>query len=140
LCTFSRNRYRSRSEIHDTPTYVLEGVTGISAPDDYTFVLTIEDPNPAIPFLVTNLALGITNSAVLKALASRAGLDLVLWLLRQLGGFVRLMQLSTRRDPGWMLRVVVEHQLIVDSVEARDEPAAPEALRAHPGTSEYSFA
>jgi peptide/nickel transport system substrate-binding protein len=61
---FSYNRLLN---LHDTPVYLLEGVTGITAPDDYTFVLTTKDPNPAIPFIVTNPALGITNSAVLKA-------------------------------------------------------------------------
>jgi peptide/nickel transport system substrate-binding protein len=61
---FSYNRLLN---LHDTPVYLLEGVTGISAPDDYTFVLTTKDPNPAIPFIVTNPALGVTNSAVLKA-------------------------------------------------------------------------
>jgi DNA-binding GntR family transcriptional regulator len=70
-------------------------------------------------------------------LASCAGLDLVPRLLRQLGGFVRLMQLNTRRDHGWMLRVLAEHEHIVDTVEARDEDAALAALRAHLHTSEY---
>ena len=70
-------------------------------------------------------------------LAARAGLDLVPRLLRQLGGFVRLMQHNTRRDHGYMLRVVGEHEQIVDSVEARDEQAALAALRAHLRTSEY---
>jgi DNA-binding GntR family transcriptional regulator len=73
-------------------------------------------------------------------LASRAGLDLVPRLLRQLGGFVRLMQHNTRRDHGYMLRVVAEHDQIVDSVEARDEQAALAALRAHLHTSEYILA
>jgi GntR family transcriptional regulator, rspAB operon transcriptional repressor len=71
------------------------------------------------------------------ALASRAGLDLVPRLLRQLRGFVRLMQLNTRRDPGYMLTVLAEHERIVDAVEARDEQAALAALRAHLHTSEY---
>jgi len=61
---FSYNRLLN---LHDTPVYLLEGVTDISAPDDSTFVLTTKDANPAIPFIVTNPALGITNSAVLKA-------------------------------------------------------------------------
>jgi DNA-binding GntR family transcriptional regulator len=73
-------------------------------------------------------------------LASRAGLDLVPRLLRQLGGFVRLMQLNTRRDEGYMLRVLAEHEHIVDAVEARDEQAALAALRAHLHTSEYILA
>jgi DNA-binding GntR family transcriptional regulator len=73
-------------------------------------------------------------------LASRAGLDLVPRLLRQLGGFVRLMQLNTRRDEGYMLRVLAEHEAIVDAVEARDEVTALTALRAHLSTSEYILA
>lgn len=70
-------------------------------------------------------------------LASRAGLDLVPRLLRQLRGFVRLMQLNTRRDHGYMLRVLAEHERIVDAVEARDESTAQLALRAHLRTNEY---
>ncbi|HEV7666086.1 MAG TPA: ABC transporter substrate-binding protein [Chloroflexota bacterium] len=61
---FSYNRLLN---LHDTPIYLLEGVTGVSAPDDYTFVIETKDPNPAIPFIVTNPALGVTNSTVLKA-------------------------------------------------------------------------
>ncbi|MBV9580733.1 MAG: ABC transporter substrate-binding protein [Chloroflexi bacterium] len=61
---FSYNRLLN---LHDTPVYLLAGVTGVSAPDDYTFVLTSTDPNPALPFIVTNPALGITNSTVVKA-------------------------------------------------------------------------
>jgi DNA-binding GntR family transcriptional regulator len=70
-------------------------------------------------------------------LASRAGLEVVPRLLRQLRGFVRLMQLNTRRDHGYMLRVLAEHECIVDAVEARDEPAALVALRLHLHTTEY---
>src|SRR5690348_14859895 len=61
---FSYNRLLN---LHDTPVYLLDGVTGVSAPDDYTFVITTKDPNPAIPFIVTNPALGIINSTVVKA-------------------------------------------------------------------------
>jgi DNA-binding GntR family transcriptional regulator len=71
------------------------------------------------------------------ALATRAGLDLVPRLLRQLRGFVSLMQLNTRRDPGYLLQVFAEHERIIDAVEAHDEPAALEALRDHLHTSEY---
>ena len=70
-------------------------------------------------------------------LASRAGLDMVPRLLRQLGGFVRLMQLNTRRDHGYMLQVLAEHERIVDAVEARDEQSALAALRLHLHTTEY---
>jgi peptide/nickel transport system substrate-binding protein len=61
---FSYNRLLN---VHDTPVYLLEGVTGVTAPDDYTVVITTKDPNPSIPFIVTNPALGITNSAQVKA-------------------------------------------------------------------------
>src|SRR5437868_5542697 len=61
---FSYNRLLN---LHDTPVYLLEGVTGVEAQDDYTFVLTTKDPNPAIPFIVTNPALGVINSTVVKA-------------------------------------------------------------------------
>jgi GntR family transcriptional regulator, rspAB operon transcriptional repressor len=70
-------------------------------------------------------------------IASRAGLDVVPRLLRQLRGFVRLMQLNTHRDHGYLVRVLAEHERIVDAVEARDEPTALSALRAHLHTSEY---
>jgi peptide/nickel transport system substrate-binding protein len=61
---FSYNRLLN---LHDTPVYLLEGVTSVEAPDDYTVVITSKDPNPAIPFIVTNPALGIINSTVVKA-------------------------------------------------------------------------
>jgi GntR family transcriptional regulator, rspAB operon transcriptional repressor len=70
-------------------------------------------------------------------LAERAGLRLVPRVLRQLRGFVRLMQLNTRRERGYMLRVFAEHERLVEAVEARDEAAAIEALREHLHTSEY---
>ena len=61
---FSYNRLLN---LHDTPVYLLDGVTGVEAPDDSTFVITSKDPNPAIPFIVTNPALGVINSTVIKA-------------------------------------------------------------------------
>ncbi|MBV9581669.1 MAG: ABC transporter substrate-binding protein [Chloroflexi bacterium] len=61
---FSYNRLLN---LHDTPVYLLDGVTSVAATDDYTVVITSKDPNPAIPFIVTNPALGIVNSAVVKA-------------------------------------------------------------------------
>jgi DNA-binding GntR family transcriptional regulator len=70
-------------------------------------------------------------------LAERSGLRLVPRVLRQLRGFVRLMQRNTRRDPGYLLRVLAEHESLVDAVEARDEAAAVAALHAHLHTSEY---
>ena len=71
------------------------------------------------------------------ALAERSGLRLVPRVLRQLRGFVRLMQRNTRRDPGYLLRVLAEHECLVDAVEARDGAAAIAALHTHLHTSEY---
>ena len=70
-------------------------------------------------------------------LAERAGLRLVPRVLRQLRGFVRLMQLNTRRESGYLLRVYAEHERLIDAVEPRDEQSAIEALREHLHTSEY---
>lgn len=60
---FSFNRLIN---IKGNPSFLLAGVTP-SAPDPYTVVLTSKDPNPAIPFIVPNPALGIVNSKVVKA-------------------------------------------------------------------------
>jgi DNA-binding GntR family transcriptional regulator len=70
-------------------------------------------------------------------LAERAGLRLVPRVLRQLRGFVRLMQLNTRRDSSYLLRVYAEHERLVDAIEGRDEQSALGALRNHLHTSEY---
>ena len=61
---FSYNRLIN---LHDNPVYLLDGITSAKATDDYTFVLVSAAPNPAIPFIVTNPALGIVNSTLLKA-------------------------------------------------------------------------
>jgi DNA-binding GntR family transcriptional regulator len=71
------------------------------------------------------------------ALAERSGLRLVPRVMRQLRGFVRLMQRNTRRDPGYLLRVLDEHECLVDALESRDESAALQALHSHLHTSEY---
>ena len=60
---FSFNRLIN---IHGNPSFLLDGVT-VTAPDVHTVVLTSKDPNPAIPFIVPNPALGIVNSKVVKA-------------------------------------------------------------------------
>ena len=59
--------YNRLLNLNDIPAYLLAGVTGVSAPDPYTFVITSQDPNPAIPSIVTALGLGIENSKVVKA-------------------------------------------------------------------------
>jgi peptide/nickel transport system substrate-binding protein len=53
--------------LHDNPVYLLDGITSMKATDDYTFVLVSSVANPAIPFIVTNPALGIINSKLLMA-------------------------------------------------------------------------
>jgi DNA-binding GntR family transcriptional regulator len=73
-------------------------------------------------------------------MAERSGLRLVPRVLRQLRGFVRLLQLNTRRDPGYLVRVLAEHERIIDAVEARDPAAALAALHDHLHTSEYVLA
>jgi len=59
--------YNRLLHLNDIPAYLLDGVTGVSAADQYPFVLTTKDPNPAIPSIVTALGLGIENSKVVKA-------------------------------------------------------------------------
>ncbi|HVC76106.1 MAG TPA: ABC transporter substrate-binding protein [Candidatus Micrarchaeaceae archaeon] len=53
--------------LHDNPAYLLAGITSATATDNYTFVLVSSVSNPAIPFIVTNPALGIINSKLLMA-------------------------------------------------------------------------
>src|SRR5215472_2680830 len=60
---FSFNRLIN---IKGNPSFLLAGIS-VSAPDASTVVLTSQDPNPAIPFIIPNPALGIVNSKVVKA-------------------------------------------------------------------------
>jgi DNA-binding GntR family transcriptional regulator len=64
-------------------------------------------------------------------LAQGSGAQIVRRLLRQLGGFVRIMRLGAERSPAELLRVATEHEAIVDALESRDEEAAVRALSAH---------
>jgi peptide/nickel transport system substrate-binding protein len=64
--------YKRLLNLNDTPAYLLDGITGASAPSKYTFVLQSSASNPAIPAIVTNQALGIVDSKVLRA---HGGLD-----------------------------------------------------------------
>ena len=61
--------------LHDNPVYLLDGITSAKATDDYTFVLVSSVANPAIPFIVTNPALGIINSKLLMAHGGSAAAD-----------------------------------------------------------------
>jgi DNA-binding GntR family transcriptional regulator len=74
------------------------------------------------------------------AISARSGLQLVPQLLNQLRGFVRLMQMKARRDPGHAFRVLEEHVRLVDAIEQRDEEGALAALAHHLHTSEYILA
>jgi len=60
---FSFNRLIN---IKGNPSFLLDGVT-VSAPDSSTVVLKSKEPNPALPFIIPNPALGIVNSKVVKA-------------------------------------------------------------------------
>lgn len=71
------------------------------------------------------------------AIATRSGLQLVPQFLNQLRGFVRLMHMRARRDPGHLFQVLEEHVRLVDAIEARNEEDALAALAHHLHTSEY---
>jgi len=61
---FSLNRV---ANLKGNPSFLMAGIT-VTAPDAYTVVLTSATPNPAIPFIVPNSALGILNSKAVKGL------------------------------------------------------------------------
>jgi DNA-binding GntR family transcriptional regulator len=71
------------------------------------------------------------------AISERSGLHLVPQFLNQLRGFVRLMHMAARRDPGHMFRVLDEHLRLVDAIEARNQVEALAALSDHLHTAEY---
>ena len=60
---FSLNRVKN---VKGNPSFLMDGIT-VTAPDAGTVVLTSATPNPAIPFIVPNSALGILNSKAVKA-------------------------------------------------------------------------
>jgi DNA-binding GntR family transcriptional regulator len=72
-------------------------------------------------------------------IARGAGLQLVYKLLSQLRGFVRIMRLGTVRDRGHLLRVLEEHEAIVEALERRDEEAAHAALSHHLHAADYAL-
>jgi DNA-binding GntR family transcriptional regulator len=74
------------------------------------------------------------------AISERSGLQLVPQFLNQLRGFVRLMQMKARRDPGHLFRVLEEHVQLVDAIEQRDAKRALAALAHHLHTTEYIVA
>jgi len=60
---FSLNRVR---DLKGNPSFLLDGVT-VKKVDDTTIELLSPKPNPALPFILPNPALGIVNSKVVKA-------------------------------------------------------------------------
>jgi GntR family transcriptional regulator, rspAB operon transcriptional repressor len=73
-------------------------------------------------------------------IARAARLPILLRVLGQLRGFVRVVRLGAVRPPSVLARVVAEHERIVDALERRDADAALDALRSHLYTSEYAIA
>ena len=59
---FTFNRVKN---LQGTPAFLVANVTA-TAPNDHTVVLQSSTPNPALPYLITNPALGIENEKVFK--------------------------------------------------------------------------
>ncbi|MER7208849.1 MULTISPECIES: ABC transporter substrate-binding protein [Streptosporangium] len=59
---FSLNRVR---DMKGTPSFLLDGVE-VEKTDETTVTLTSKNPNPALPYILPNPALGIINSKVAK--------------------------------------------------------------------------
>ncbi|NUO97309.1 MAG: ABC transporter substrate-binding protein, partial [Nonomuraea sp.] len=59
---FSLTRVR---DMKGTPSFLLDGVE-VAKTDDSTITLTSKTPNPALPYILPNPALGILNSKVAK--------------------------------------------------------------------------
>ena len=53
--------------IEDTPSYLMDGVTSVTAPNSSTVVMTTATPDPALPYVITNPAMGITDAKQLEA-------------------------------------------------------------------------
>ncbi|MCO6005857.1 ABC transporter substrate-binding protein [Actinoallomurus purpureus] len=68
---FSLNRVR---DLKGNPSFLLDGVT-VKKVDDTTIELVSPKPNPALPFILPNPALGIVNSKVLQAHGGTQGAD-----------------------------------------------------------------
>jgi GntR family transcriptional regulator, rspAB operon transcriptional repressor len=73
-------------------------------------------------------------------IARAAGLPTLARLLAQLRGFVRLMRLGTTREGAHLLRVLEEHEAIVDALERHDVDDALKVLTDHLHKSEYVLA
>jgi peptide/nickel transport system substrate-binding protein len=59
--------YRRLIGLKGNPSFLLAGITSITARGNYTVILQSKTPNPALPAIVANASLGIVNSKVVKA-------------------------------------------------------------------------
>ena len=71
-------------------------------------------------------------------IAEGARLPILHAFLGQLRGFVRVATFGATRPPRVLDEVVTEHERIVDALEARDMPAALQALTDHLERSDYT--
>ena len=53
--------------LQDTPSYLMAGVTSVTAPNASTVVIKTASSDPALPYVLTNPAMGITDAKALKA-------------------------------------------------------------------------
>jgi peptide/nickel transport system substrate-binding protein len=53
--------------LEDTPSYLMAGVASVTAPNASTVVMKTATPDPALPYVLTNPAMGITDAKQLKA-------------------------------------------------------------------------
>jgi peptide/nickel transport system substrate-binding protein len=53
--------------LEDTPSYLMDGVTSVTAPNPSTVVMTTSTPDPALPYVLTNPAMGITDAKQVEA-------------------------------------------------------------------------
>jgi peptide/nickel transport system substrate-binding protein len=53
--------------LEDTPSYLMAGVTSVTAPNPSTVVMTTATPDPALPYVLTNPAMGVTDAKQVEA-------------------------------------------------------------------------
>ena len=61
---FSFNRMRN---LKDNPAFLADGIASVEAPDDLTFVLTLENPDPAILAKLIFDAFSVTNAELVRS-------------------------------------------------------------------------
>lgn len=53
--------------LEDTPSYLMAGVSSVTAPNPSTVVMTTATPDPALPYVLTNPAMGVTDAKQVEA-------------------------------------------------------------------------